>query len=548
MNTLESIQARIKQSRLYYGKNNGITRLYLPYGRNGGGIKTSAWLEVVNDRIQVFCKVENDRHPNYYDDVAAGNYKADIERQFHEILNDCELERRKVPLHERLKDDIIPVYDDRTVKHQADALRFLCSMKVSALFGDVGTQKSKISIDLCVSRYEAGQIRKVLVFLPVTTKSNFQEQIDTWCNCSGLEWKLVGEESMGSSAKIFFETLRYVDSETQIIVDESHVVKNPIAKRSKRIKMVADKTSYKIVMTGTPVTENVHNLYMQYAILSDLIIGVGNWLKFEEKYLIVGGRSGTEVIGYKNLDHLMGLIEPYTYQIDASVLKLPAKHQRELTCYLNEEQERRYLNEKENLLDLIQKENIRATDIFRIFTRMQQITSGYYVDDDGFNHLIGTEKLLLLKSVDLHKKTVFFCKYLIEVDILVKELGAENCAIFTGKNRKERDKEKNAFVEGDKKYFVSTMQSGGTGLNGLQTVSNTVVFFSQSFSYFRMRQSIGRVDRPGQKEEMNILFFKTSAKIDDRIISCISRKRNLADEIKELINNKTKLKEYVQGL
>jgi SNF2 family DNA or RNA helicase len=399
-----------------------------------------------------------------------------------------------------------------------------------------------------VSRYEAGQIRKVIVFLPVSTKANFQEQIDTWCTCPDIEWKLVGEESMGSSPRTFFETLQYADSETQIIIDESHMAKNPFAKRSKRIKVVCDKTSYKLVMTGTPVTENVHNLYMQYAMLSDLIIGVGNWLKFEEKYLIIGGRSGTEVIGYKNLDHLLSLIEPYTYQIDASVLDLKAKDFHTLSCDMNKKQWEYYYMEKERLLDLIRKDEVRATDIFHVFTRMQQITSGYYVDDDGNKIILGTTKTCLIGNLDLTRKTVFFCKYLHEVDLLVNRLGAENCAVFTGNNRRGRDTEKDSFVKGSKKYFVATMQSGGTGLNGLQLVSCDVVFFSQSFSYFQMKQSIGRVDRPGQNYEVNVYYFRTFAKIDNRILNCINCKENLSDEIKKLINDKTKLKRYVEEL
>ncbi|MDP2060664.1 MAG: SNF2-related protein, partial [Flavobacteriaceae bacterium] len=326
-NTLKTIQTRVKYSRLFKGEKNNIERLYIPYGKNGKEIKTSAWFEVVNDRLQVFCRVENDRHPNLFDDQLADRYKAEIERQFHELINNCELERKKMALNDRLKDDVVPVYDDRSLRHQISALHFLCSMKVSALFADVGAMKSKIAIDLVISRYEAGQIKKVLVFLPVSTKKNFRDQIALWCSYPEIEWKLIGHESMGSSNKAVFEAIDYADSETQIIIDESHMIKGPLAKRSKRILMVCDQTSYKIVMTGTPVTDNVHNLYMQYAMLSYLIIGVRNWLKFEEKYLIMGGRNGDEIIGYKNIDHLMGLLEPYTYQISIEDhINLPAKH------------------------------------------------------------------------------------------------------------------------------------------------------------------------------------------------------------------------------
>lgn len=545
---LELLQSRIKYSRIYKGKKSRVERLYFSFCKSSKELKISTWFEIINDRITPCVIAENYRSKTLRDSALEQQIQSKIYQQFYEVINDCELHRKKIPLHDRLKDDITPVYDDRSEKHQVDALRFLCSMKVSALNGDVGTMKSKIVIDLCISRYEAGQIKKVLVFLPVSTKKNFNEQIQLWNSCPGLEWKLVGHESMGSSSRSYLEALCFVDNETQIIVDESHLIKNPMAKRSKRIKSVCERASYKVIMTGTPVTENVHNLYMQYAMLSILIINMPNWLKFEEKYLIIGGHSGTEVIGYKNLDHLLGLIEPYTYQIDSSVLNLEAKKFHQLQCELNENQRILYESEKQQLLDRIMSEDIRATDIFQTFMRMQQITSGYYVDSSGEKINIGSEKTNLLANIDLSEKTVFFCKFIFEVETLIEQLGSENCAEFTGRNQRTRDAEKDAFVNGSKKYFVSTMQSGGTGLNGLQLVSNSVVFYSNSFSYFQRKQSIGRLDRKGQSKEVHVWDLLTEAKIDRRIMSCLSRKENLADEIKRLINDKTKLKSYINSL
>lgn len=549
MSTLETIQARIKSSRLFKGKKNGVQRLYIPYGRNGGGVKTSAWFEVVNDKLQVFVRVENDRHPNYFDNQMAEMYKAEIEKQFHELINNCELQRKKVPLHVRLKDDVLPVYDSRSKKHQIDALRFLCSMKVSALYADTGTMKSKMVIDLVQSRFEAGQIKKALIFLPVSTKKNFQEQIMLWCNIPEIEWKLTGIESMSSSNKAVFDALDFADSETQIIVDESHLVKTPIAKRSKRIKMVCDKCSYKVVMTGTPVTENVHNLYMQYAMLSELIIGVRNWLKFEEKYLILGGRNGDEIIGYKNLEHLMGLLEPYTYQVSKEdVLDLPAKTEKANYCILTDEQEQYYEAEKQWLLDIIQRDEVKATDIFQVFTHMQQITSGYFKTRHEEMKILGSNKPAMLHDLELNQPTVFFCKYIFEIETIVAHLGRDNCAVFTGRNPKERDRELQLFREGKRLYFVATMQSGGTGLNGLQEVSCQAIFYSNSFSYFQRKQSIGRIDRPGQTRPMIIIDLLTRSGIDNRIMNNLSRKGNLADEIKALMKDKTKLKNYVEQL
>ncbi len=542
MLTLAALQQRIKNSRLIFHSRSGRERLYFSYKRYYNGKELSTWFEVVNDKITPSASIYKGSQKECLEVLE------EIYKQFMPVITETELERKKVPLHVRLEDDVTPIYDERSAEHQVDALRFLCSMKVSALQGDVGTMKSKILIDLCCSRYLQGQIKKVLVFLPVATKENFREQVNLWSSCPGIWWKMIGLETMGSSQRAVFEALRFVDNQTQIIIDESHLLKNPRAKRSKRIKTVCDKASYKVTSTGTPITENVHNIYMQYALLSDKIIDEPNWLRFEQKYLLIGGFSGTEVIGYKNLDHLLSLIEPYTHQIDKAVLSLKPARTFNRYCSLSQEQEEMYQCVKEELLETMATSELRATDIFQAYSKMQRIASGSYVTKSGKELNLGCYKLSLIKDLELKGKTVFFCKYIFEIDAIMNYLGRDKCVEFSGRNRKTRDAEKKLFCEGDKQYFVATMQTGGTGLNGLQFVSHDVVFYSNSFSYNMKKQSIGRLDRKGQTHTVNVYNLLTEAPIDRRILNCLSRKQDVSDEIKEMLADKMKLRKYIEEL
>lgn len=541
MSILETLQARIKGSRLY---NNGkIERLYIPFIRDKRGLKSSIWFEVVNDRLNPFVRIEQMfGQSSRRDESKEQDVKQRIIQQFYEIIHNCELERKKVPLSERLADDIIPVYSN-SLKHQVAALRFLCSMKVSALFADTGTGKSKISIDLCTSRVEAGQINKVLIICPVSVKRSFEAEIKKWekgfCN-----YKIVGHETIGSSDNTFLELKKWIDSETQIIIDESHLIKNPLAKRSKRIKQLCEQTSFKLVMTGTPLSENVHNLYMQYSVLSDLIIGVSNWLKFEEKYCIMGGFTGAEIIGFKNLDYLMGLLEPYTWQISKEeCLDLPSKIEYELFCNFTQEQDYYYYIEKEKLLEVIKSDNLTATDIFKTFSQMQKIASGMYK-----KQRIGCNKIELFERVDLTIKTIVFCKYIFEVNDVINHLGKDKCTVFTGENLKERYYELELFCKSDKQFFVATMQTGGTGLNGLQEVCSQIIFYSSSFSYLQKKQCIGRIDRKGQEAEMKVISFSTNSGIDQRIAQVLARKSSMTEEIKKMLSDKIKLKKEIEKL
>ncbi|MDR0543826.1 MAG: DEAD/DEAH box helicase [Odoribacteraceae bacterium] len=528
---------------------DGVYRLYIHFGANDRNIHTISWFEVINDRLRVFVRVHRLKPTDYYDSQTAKQYKVEIEKQFREIIEDCERGREKVPLHKRLRDDVVPVYDEKSMKHQVDALRFCCSMKVSALYADTSTGKSKIAIDLAVSRFEAGRIKKVLVFLPVATKANFQEQIKTWCTCRDIYWKLVGHESISASDTIFLSALNYTDSKTMIIIDESHAIKTPTTNRARRVALICEKTNYKLVMTGTPVTEHVHDLYMQYQVLSPQIIGAKDWQEFEESYMIMGGRLGNEIIGYKNLEYLTSLVEPYTYQISKEeCLDLPAKHFTTHYCDLNEGQARLYEREKRWLLKVIQGNFLRVTDIFQSFVRMQQICSGSYRSAEGYTEDVSTNKLELLSVLPSNEQAVIFCKFIFELEMLVKFYGREKCALFSGQNPRKRDSELKEFIKGKRQYFIATMQSGGTGLNGLQEVCRHMAFFSNSFSYFHRKQSIGRIDRVGQQSEMYVHDLCTTAKIDEKIMQNLIRKGNLVDEIRALMADKTKLKKDIENL
>jgi SNF2 family DNA or RNA helicase len=551
MEQLLEIKNRIKGAKLWNGRE--ATRVYLPYQIDRRNVKTDCYFEVINDKLEVVVRATSlswNIHPNWCD-LQAEELKRNIKRQFHELIFDCEKKRRKIPLHIRLQDDTIPVFKN-SLQHQVEALKFLCSMKVSAYFGDTGVGKTKVAIDLAQSRFIAGKIKKVMVFCPVSTTDNFKIEVGLFCDAPELTWQYFGIESMSMSDRIYLEALSAANSDTMIIIDESHLVKGVRAIRSERIREVCDKCTYKLIMTGTPTTDNVHDLYMQYSMLSELITECKSWHKFSEQFLILGGWDDEQIVGHKNLEYLASLVEPYTHQtLKEDCLQLPEKTSHTFTCPLTENQEHYYYQLKSELLEIIdntKEDNLRPDTIFLYLTRMQQVACGYIRHDDGNFEYLGTKKFDLIDShINIERQTIFFCKYLFEVDLLIDYLGHESCVEFTGRNRKDRNSGLGQFSDGQKKYFVATMSAGGTGLNGLQRCSQ-LVFFSNSFKYSERKQCVGRIDRQGQKNQMLIVDLITAAGIDEKIRNNLARKRSLADEIKRLIGNKVKLREYIQSI
>jgi SNF2 family DNA or RNA helicase len=543
---LKDLEKRIKGTR--YWSKYGKERLYFNTKTyKDRYCNVSIWLEVVNDCLVFQAKVFHERKDERQFVVIAERIKHEMSQNYKEIIWDCEKKRKETPIHERLKDDVTPV-SNGNMKHQQEALNFLCGMKVGALFSDVGTGKTKIAIDLAISRFVSCKITKVLVFCPVSTIINFQKEVAKFSTEKTLVWEYIGIESMSSSPRTNQKAMQFVDSDTMIIIDESHLVKTPDAIRSKQIYRICQQSSYKLIMTGTPIADNVHDLYMQYAMLSHLIMKCNSWNEYQNNYVLYGGVTGNDIVGYKNLDYLTGLIEPYTYQIKKEdCLQLPNRLNYTYSCDLTEKQAEIYYQVKEELLDLIDKGDYTSETIFAYLTKMQQITCGYYYNEDGLFNYIGTNKFKQIKEIGLPERCIFFCKYLFEIDLITNFLGIEKCAVFTGENRKTRDMEKDMFVKGEKQYFVATSSSGGTGLNGLQTCS--IMFrFSRTFKYIEEQQTIGRIERPGQTNQMFVYDLITNTGIDRKIQQNINRKSNLDEEIKMILNDKQRLREYLSDI
>ncbi len=545
-NILLELQYRIKGAKLYVSEQR--ERVYIPYSIDYlRQIKTNVFFEVVNDHLKLFVNIFSENHSVEWCRSEAEKIKKILSDQFYEIINDCELKRKKTSLDLRLKDDVSPILYN-AAPHLKKAISFLCNMKVSALFADFSSERELIAIRLAQSRYKAHKISKLHIFLPLCMINKFQiNLLSLWKN-SPIPILYSGIESMSHNNRAYLKALEYTDSETMLIVDECHMMKSPHALRSIRIVEIAQRCSYKLIMTKSPIVNNIHDVYMQYKILSDRILGYSRWDEFSKMHVILGGIGGNQILGYKNLSYLVSMAEAYTYAIDTEeTLQQTFLSTSTYVCYLNECQKYHYRRKKNELLSLINKNEIQIYDIFRILTEMQKIVCGYLREKDKKTEFLGTNKYILLDKHIGNGQCIIFCKFLFEVDILTKHLGQESCAVFSGKNKKQRQGEKGLFLKGQKQYFISTMGISKIDLDDLQECCH-FIFFSISFKYLEYRQCIAYIKKKGIKNPILVERFITDSGIDRKIVENLARKGKLASEVQELFINKTKLKNFIRSL
>ena len=94
------------------------------------------------------------------------------------------------------------------------------------------------------------------------------------------------------------------------IIDESTTIKNRQAKRAKNIIQVCQPSTYKRILTGSPITKSPLDLYTQCEFLKQGLLGFTNYFVFRARYSVmkqiqvVGNKNIMIPIYYQNLDEL----------------------------------------------------------------------------------------------------------------------------------------------------------------------------------------------------------------------------------------------------
>lgn len=223
------------------------------------------------------------------------------------------------------------IFDDfwyRSPKdHQkAGVAFFLRSMLVRInhimLFDEMRTGKTKQAIDIARYLLKKGLIKRVLVICPNSIKRQWQYEIMQDTEMYGyLSFIIEGTkarkqdlwESLGFFYILNYECAR-ADKEFMynwqeqhkhggwmLICDESHRVRNPLAKQTQAVMGL--KPNYSVWMTGTPVANRPENVFCMTDFVCRGLLG-GTVEHFYRQFAYRGGKGGNLITGYKNLPEI----------------------------------------------------------------------------------------------------------------------------------------------------------------------------------------------------------------------------------------------------
>ena len=188
-------------------------------------------------------------------------------------------------------------YKTKPYEHQRNALSESAEKNSWAYFMEMGTGKTKVTIDNIAYLYLQRKINSVLIIAPKSVYTNWQSEIEThmpdvlkykiykWnldkpkdyyklSESPDLKIFLINVEAL-STRRGFEACVDYLKKNKLnfVALDESTTIKNRSAKRTKNILGLGKLSHIKRILTGSPITKSPLDLFTQCAFLSPELLG-----------------------------------------------------------------------------------------------------------------------------------------------------------------------------------------------------------------------------------------------------------------------------------
>ena len=452
--------------------------------------------------------------------------------------------------------------------HQERAFRKLLPIRIGALFMEMGTGKSRTVIEIAIQRLHQNKLSKIIWFCPVMLKFTVMNELFKHTDCTTKDiclfddkmrqkhipqsiWYIVGTESMSISVRVIGCVDELIDNNSMIIVDESSYIKGHNSKRTERITFFGSRAKYRMILTGTPLSQGVVDLYAQMRFLSPKILGYNSFYSFAANHLEYDIKFKHRIVDAHNTDQLAEKIKPYVYQVTKDeCLDLPEKIYTSYYFNMTIQQRDIYKYVKESLLcELSQDYNLDFATIFRLFTSLQQIVCGFC--NNKFLHISGLQDSIItfeheriglllnvIEGIPHNEKIIIWAKYRYDIDMIVGALtdsyDEDSIAQFHGGlNQKQKQSQIDKF-RAKAKFFVSTISCGAHGLT-LNEACYTI-FYSNSFKYSERIQAEDRNHRIGQTRKVVYIDLVCNKSIDERIIESIEAKKDVLRDFKASVD------------
>jgi len=458
-------------------------------------------------------------------------------------------------------------------EHQRRALRYGWRKKGFAYLMEMGTGKTKVTIDNACALWDNDKIEGLLVLAPKSVYLNWIDELNLhapprypirigcWNSSLGSKaknelTKLIDEEQSFPVLLMNIEALVSKKAEnyaatflrryaTVLVVDESTMIKNPRAKRTRAVLRLGKLAPYRRILSGNPNPENPLELFTQMDFVQPGCMG-DSFVAFRARHAVIrrvqmGPRLVPLVVGYHNEEDIAERMRPYAFRVQKSeCLDLPEKIYERVDVPLTAEQKRHYKAICEEAITDFKDGNVAtAQHAITSILRARQVCAGFLPDDEGQIHMIESNRMeALLEQIELAPgKALIWCHFIEgirQVHIKLEEVYGAGCAsMFYGKVKaKDRQAIVKEFQNPDSQLrFIVANRAAAFGLT--LTEARSAHYYVDDWSLESRQQSEDRMHRIGLQHAALYVNYVAPNTIEEAILKSHRKKHDLGKLILE---------------
>lgn len=437
--------------------------------------------------------------------------------------------------------------------YQEEAYDFLIDTKAGALFLPMGTGKTYVAIEVLKHHARlknSTDFFPVLVFAPKIVCQGWVREIQKFGN--GLT---VHDASDGPSHRRAYEMMEALEDNVDIVVtnyefapkvldqfddlfgtlicDESTRVKNVRAKRSKAVYEIARKCEYRYIMTGSPITRDLSDIYGQcYVLDRGNKLGTSYW-KFLNRFftpLDYGPGQRGWVPKRGSLEKVRSVISPMVFsRRREECISLPGKTYIEVPVKPSQ----RIQQLTKEILDYWSLGEQEFFNALAVDMALRQINCGFILGDQAeeFDSNKYAVMLELIEEAGDEQVVVWtnFVKEQERVMSVLRDNGI-SCEAIRGSTPSDiRTQYLDDFETKKFQVIVISEQVGAYGLNQLQHAS-LVIYSSNSYDLELRKQSEDRTYRAGRTTKCVYYDLVTEGSIEEHILRLLKKKYQVSKQ------------------
>ncbi len=320
-----------------------------------------------------------------------------------------------------------------------------------------------------------------------------------------------------------------------IIADEGHKIKTHNISASKAMHRLGARAGYRLLLTGTPVTNKAIDLFSQYKFLDPSVFG-NSFYAFRNRYFdMVGYGSYTPVLR-KSMEHeLTQRMHSIAYRATkAECLDLPETTDIIRRIPLEPQAMRLYRKLVKDSFAELEQGEVTVTNVLTKLLRLSQLTGGFLGSDEGAStEQVSTVKLDVLEdlidsALEENQKLVIIARFVPELHAICRMLnqkGIWHSLIMGGVN--DRDEQVSRFQhDPNVPVFVGQIATAGLGIT--LTAASTMMFYSLDYSMSNFEQARARIHRAGQRMPCTYVYLLAEGTVDEKVLAALKYKASLA--------------------